>query len=278
MTENTTTDRWPSEAPHTPGENCPRLARIVIFPVKSLDGQSLDSARLIPPGALQHDRRWAITDAEGKFLNGKRTPLVHALRVKFAPAATSLELAVGDGPRRLFHWPLQRFDLEHWLEQHFGQPVHIREHEHGGQPDDTDLPGPTLISTATLAEVARWFELELDDARQRFRANLEIDGVPAFWEDRLVGTIPAGVRFSIGEAQFVGRNPCQRCVVPSRDPHTGEVTTGFQREFAGHRERTLPAWAPRERFNHFYRLAINTTVPETNWHSTLSVGDEVRIE
>ncbi|MBX9787475.1 MAG: MOSC N-terminal beta barrel domain-containing protein [Pirellulales bacterium] len=278
MVANLTTQHRPGQPTSEPADTRPRLARIIIYPLKSLDGQPVDKARLIAPGALEFDRRWAITDAAGRFLSGKRTPLVHALRLKFDPQAVAFELSAGDGPQHTFLWPRHRFDLEHWLAAHFGEPVHVREHERGGLPDDTDLPGPTLISTASLVEVASWFGLTLDDTRRRFRANLEIDGVPAFWEDRLVGEVGQGVRFTIGVVQLVGCNPCQRCIVPSRDQRTSEAIGGFQREFARRREATLPAWAPRGRFNHFYRLAVNTTVPETSWQATLSVGDEVRIE
>ena len=56
-------------------------------------------------------------------------------------------------------------------------------------PHDTDASGPTVISAATLAAVSAWFPgLTPQDTRLRFRTNLEISGVPAFWEDRLFGS------------------------------------------------------------------------------------------
>lgn len=48
------------------------------------------------------------------------------------------------------------------------------------------LSGPTLISTAMIREVASWFDgIDSRGLRLRLRANLEIEGVPAFWEERL---------------------------------------------------------------------------------------------
>ena len=94
--------------------------------------------------------------------------------------------------------------------------------------------------------------------RLRFRANLEVDGVEPFWEDRLFRTDSTPQPFRIGRVMFEGINPCQRCVVPSRDPSTGDVWPEFTRRFATLREQHLPEWAARERFNHFYRLTTNT--------------------
>ncbi|MEK6260706.1 MAG: MOSC domain-containing protein, partial [Planctomycetota bacterium] len=87
-----------------------------------------------------------------------------------------------------------------------------------------------------------------------------VEGVEPFWEDRLFradSTHPLQP-FRIGSVMFEGTNPCQRCVVPSRDPSTSEVWPEFARRFAELREQHLPLWATRERFNHFYRLTTNT--------------------
>jgi uncharacterized protein YcbX len=47
---------------------------------------------------------------------------------------------------------------------------------------------PSVISTATIETVASWFDgLTVEGTRRRLRANVEVSGVPAFWEDRFVG-------------------------------------------------------------------------------------------
>ena len=58
-----------------------------------------------------------------------------------------------------------------------------------------------------------------------------------------------------------GINPCQRCIVPTRDSRTGEPSPDFAQIFRARRAETLPPWANRARFNHFYRLAVNTRAP-----------------
>jgi uncharacterized protein len=77
----------------------------------------------------------------------------------------------------------------------------------------------------------------------------------------------------LGGVTFLGHNPCQRCVVPPRDPDTGEVIHGFQKSFAQLRQRHLPAWADVRRFNHYYRLAVNTSIPAAEAGKRLRIGD-----
>ena len=57
----------------------PRLARIAIYPLKSFDPLPVNEAVVLPNGALQHDRQFALVDPTGKFINAKRTPAVHGL-------------------------------------------------------------------------------------------------------------------------------------------------------------------------------------------------------
>ncbi len=160
-----------------------------------------------------------------------------------------------------------------------GIGVTLVEDAENGFPDDTDAPGPTVVSTATLQAVASWFDgLTLDQVRARFRANLEIDGVPAFWEDRLVGESDIEVPFAIGEVKLSGVNPCARCIVPTRSAETGESTIAFAPIFRKRREQTLPDFAPRNRFDHFYRLAVNTRRRSPLDIVSLRVGDAVMLE
>ena len=60
-----------------------QLGRITIFPIKSLPGIPVETARITGGGILENDRIYAIYDAEGKVVNGKRTPRVHELRCEF---------------------------------------------------------------------------------------------------------------------------------------------------------------------------------------------------
>ena len=257
----------------------PHLARITIYPVKSLDGHSLASARILPSGAIENDRRYALVDSDGQFLNGKRTPAIHAIRSSFDPETRVLTIRIegADGARRFgLDQDHDRASLGTYLSEVFGQEVTLVEDSESGFPDDTDAPGPTVLGTGTVNAVAGWFGLEPDEIRGRFRANLEVDDVEPFWEDRLFGAVGSFVRFRIGGVVFEGTNPCRRCVVPSRSPTTGDAIPGFQKEFAERRQESLPGWAEASRFEHFYRLAVNTRLAPDG-PGVIRVGDAVAI-
>lgn len=146
-----------------------------------------------------------------------------------------------------------------------------------GFPDDLKSSGPTVISSATLAEVASWFpDISVDEIRRRFRANIEIDDTPPFWEDQLFAEKGEILSFHVGKVQFEGTYPCQRCPVPTRDAFTGEAYPNFQKIFVEKRKETLPEWAKLSQFNHFYRLSVNTRIPESEAGKILKVGDVVK--
>ncbi|HLZ53687.1 MAG TPA: MOSC domain-containing protein, partial [Verrucomicrobiae bacterium] len=98
-------------------------------------------------------------------------------------------------------------------------------------------------------------------------------GGEPFCEDRLFGAPNELKPFIIGQVKFLGHNPCQRCVVPTRDPDTGQAIAEFQKKFMQLRQEQLPPWANAQRFNHFYRFAVNTSIPPTETGKPLRIGD-----
>jgi uncharacterized protein len=254
-----------------------RLSKIQIFPIKSLDGVSLDESRFTPGGILENDRVWAIFDDAGRVVNGKRTARVHDLRCEFDPHFKEVRLWHNNSDSARLQVPLDDSPrIAKWLGECFGFTVVLRHNAVKGFPDDLTAFGPTIISEASLREIQTWFpELTVEGLRRRFRANLELAGCEAFGEDRLFGAPDELKPFHFGSVKFLGHNPCQRCVVPTRDPESGQPLTDFQKKFMEHRKRTLPPWADVRRFNHFYRFAINTSVPPTEAGKILRVGDTV---
>jgi hypothetical protein len=261
--------------PQTP---VPTLNNIRLHPIKALDPVSVPEARISESGGLALDRAWALYSADGKWVHGKRTPLVHYIRASYSPDLRSVTLSVpGDRrkiPTRTFAFPQAHEDAAEWFSVFFEQQIIVR-HAPGGFPDDTIANGPTIISTASLQALTAWFVgLTVDDLRLRFRTTLEIGGVPAFWEDQLFGENERSVvRFTIGEVAFEGSNPCARCPVPPRDPQTGVILEGFQKRFTELRQASIPPWAPLSRFDHFYRLATNTRVAPSESGKLLRVSD-----
>jgi uncharacterized protein YcbX len=297
----------------------PTLDRITIYPVKSLDGIDVTEARVLSSGGLEHDRRWQLIDIDGRVLNAKRSPLFHAIRAEFDLDARLVTLAIDPlaiearaipGVERLASLAPDTFPLVPgadgpcgWLaealrasETH-SKGVLLLERADGGFPDDRETPGPTLVSTASLEEIARWFGFDLTEARRRFRANLELGGCDAFWEDTLASParenvpslfdLPADLptdpyadlppleprEFTIGEARFRATNVCRRCVVPSRNSRTGAVTTAFRDAFEARRGRGMRADVDSGGWGTLYRLGVNSTAPAQV--SVLSCGGAV---
>lgn len=258
----------------------PKLSRITIYPIKSLDGLSVDTATPLPLGALPYDRRWAIEDVDDKFVNAKRSAQIHRVRAVFDLQAETVKLGHAlDALTPALHLNEQRREIEAWLSDALDQAVHLVENVESGFPDDTDRPGPTIVSTGTLRQVCLWFPgMDLEEARRRFRANLEIDAEEPFWEDRLVvAEDQPARRFRIGQVEFEGLGICARCVVPSRHPGNGETISGFAKKFSQLRNESLPDWSPRPRFNHFYRLSVNTRMMPSEASSAISIGDTLEM-
>jgi uncharacterized protein YcbX len=253
----------------------PFIARIALYPVKAFDAVTVASATVLPSGALAGDRRWAFVDVKDRFVNGKLYPETHRLRTRIDPDAST---AVFDD----LHFRLagDTTALEDWVSERLATTVRLRENPAAGFPDDTDSPGPTLVATATLETVAGWFELTLEQARARFRANIEIGGVPAFWEDAFYGgtcRIGAAAADEATGVALIIVNPCARCAVPSRDPRTGEPIVGFQKRFAEQRRATLAPGTDATPFDHYYRLAVNTRLA-ASIGGTIRVGDAVHAD
>lgn len=254
--------------------------RIVLYPIKSLDGVDVQQVEVLPSGALKYDRGLAIVDQQGNFVNGKRQPAVHGIRSSFDLSAGTVQLTHAATQSRFEgHLTHDRDDMARWLSDQLGFEVRVVEDTSGGFPDDSEAPGPTMISTQSLARVASWFSgMETSEARRRFRANIELKVSEPFAEDALFGVKSEFRPIAIGKyITLGGTNPCQRCAVPTRDSETGEVTALFQKTFSERREAELPAFAERSRFNHFYRLAVNTLLLDRIDPGTIQVGDPVQV-
>jgi hypothetical protein len=280
-----------SRAYHTPMAHIERLR---LYPVKGLDGIDVDATRITTAGTLAGDREFAMCDPAAESIetgseiqtlayNGKQTTRIHDVRADFDPETATLTVEPkADGERRAFDLSTERGrdEASAWFGDFVGDAVDIRRREPPAFVDRPDA-GPSVISTATLEEVASWFEeMTVDGARRRLRANVEVGGVPAFWEDEFVGAdAPA---FVVGEGdgavRFEGAEPCSRCVVPSRDPETGDPLPEFRERFVERREATFPEWADREAFPHLYTVMLISRVPAASRERTISVGDAVTVQ
>jgi uncharacterized protein YcbX len=270
------------------------IDRLRLYPVKGLDGTEIESARISDAGTLVGDREFAMCDPDAGRIetgadmqtlayNGKQTDRIHDVRTAYDPETGALTVEPkGRDDRRQFDLSTAagRAAASEWFGDFIGDAVEFRRHEPPAFVDRPDA-GPSVVSTATLSEVASWFDdMTVEGARRRLRANVEVGGVPAFWEDRFAGDDAPGFVVDEGDdaVRFEGAEPCSRCVVPSRDPETGDPLPEFRERFVERRETTFPEWADREAFPHYYTVMLISRVPEGSRGRTIAVGDAISVE
>ncbi|MEG4323626.1 MULTISPECIES: MOSC N-terminal beta barrel domain-containing protein [unclassified Microcoleus] len=255
------------------------VASIHIYPVKSLDGIAVSQANILASGALAGDRSFAICDRKGELVNTKRNSGVPFLRLSFDIKKRIAGLKIQDTEQEIFfHVDRERPGIEYWLSNYFGYPVKLIENLLTGFPDDTAAPGPTIISTATIAEVASWFpRVCVNEMRHRLRANIEIGDVPAFWEDQLFGAADEVVRFKIGPVIFEGINPAQPCILSTRKSAAKEAYPYSKNVLIAKQNEIMPDLVKKGHLNHFSRLIVNTRVPLQAAGKIVHIGDEVQI-
>jgi uncharacterized protein YcbX len=257
----------------------PTISRITIYPIKSLDGISLQKAMITEGGCILHDREYAISDETGNFIIGKTNALVHELRssIDFETETVSFRRQKETSWNQ-FHLQKEKAAIESYLAHYFGIPILFNKNSTGRFLDIPDVSGVTILSTSSLQSVSTWYtDMNVDETRRRFRATIEIEGVPAFWEDHLFSKEGSGIEFKAGDVTMFGISPRARCVVPTRNPETGEATHAFAKTFVRQRALSQPEWSALNNYGHHYFLTVNCYIPETEIGKFIETGDRISI-
>jgi uncharacterized protein YcbX len=174
------------------------------YPVKSLLGERLEAIEVEARG-LQGDRRFAVTDRNGKIGSGKTSR-----RFRLLPGLFDLRARM-EGERALVTLPYGRELhvgdplLDRFLSARYGDDLRLAEESRVSHHDAAPLH---LLTTASLCWLqARLPASEVD--RRRFRPNilLDVDGCELV-EDGWVGH-----RFALGSAVVRIRERAERCVM-----------------------------------------------------------------
>ncbi len=257
----------------------PLLSKIIIYPIKSLDGIELTRASVSAGGCLLHDREYAMFDEDRNFINGKSNPLVHTLRSQFDINEETVSFKSNTEKKwNSFHLNDDIDKIQVYLSNHFGKKIFLLQDKTGRFLDIPDTGGVTILSTASLQKVSTWYpSMNLEECRKRFRASLEIEGVPEFWEDRLFSVPGSRIEFKIGDVKIFGESPRERCVVPTRNTETGEITHAFPKTFATNRASTLPESSKLDSHGHYYFLSVDCSIPSSEIGKELVIGTEVTL-
>ena len=217
------------------------LASIHVYPLKSCAPLARTSAQVQARG-LEHDRRWMVVDAKGKFLTGRQHPRLTLIRAEpegvalhlRAPDMPDLRLSPSaDGARRAVEiWRSRVAALvadataDAWISAFLDIPAHFVHMDDDCLRDanpDYSRPGD-IVSFADGYPLLLISQAALDDLNTRlaqfvsmlrFRPNLVIAGTAAHAEDDWK-------RVRVGEMEFDVVKPCIRCVFTTVDFTRGE--------------------------------------------------------
>ena len=208
-----------------------RLAWIAIAPVKSMALVFLDRAHLGAAG-IRGDRAFALIDATGRLVNGKRMGTLATVIVEHDPSSGTLTMrlpdgrvvdgrvVIGDALEALFFGEQRpaRAVVGPWdaaLSNWSGRDLRLVAMDRGEGPDRG--PSATLLTVASLADLAVAGGADEPLDRRRFRMTFGIDGVPAHAED---GWLGRDVRIGPAVVRIAGN--VGRCAVTTHDPDTGQ--------------------------------------------------------
>ena len=80
------------------------ISRINVYPIKSFPGVTVSSSHVMESGALKWDRRFALAEPSGEFVNLKRVPELHEIRADFQLDVPSVRIWTGHSvTARTFH-------------------------------------------------------------------------------------------------------------------------------------------------------------------------------
>jgi len=194
-----------------------RVTELHRWPVKSMAGQPVDALNIDERGAAG-DRAHALFDefkGAPRRLTVRQVPRMLLWHAGYDGADVTPqdvpfpELTAPDG--RTFGW--RDPELPQALEDDLGRPVALRRDLGLMQ----DLDHSLLVTTqATLDAVSVALDTEIDLRRFRTNVHVVLDAEPYAeeeWEGR---------ELTIGDAAFRLLHPCERCVIPTRDPDSAQ--------------------------------------------------------
>lgn len=218
------------------------LSQLLIYPIKSVRGVSLESVQ-VDAGGPRYDRRWMLVDAEGEFLTQRSLPRMALISV--ALATDQLQVAAPGMP--LLSVPLQTpgaaqlqvrvwrdtvqaalvcEEADGWFSEFLKtrarlvympettvRPVDPSYSQEGDRVGFADGFPFLLISEASLEDLNS--RLDEPVSMLRFRPNLVVRGADAYAEDGWREIVAGSLSLRVVK-------PCARCSIVTVNPETAE--------------------------------------------------------
>ena len=262
------------------------LSEIWIYPVKSLGGIRLTSAKVMEKG-LVYDRRWMLVDEEGAFMTQRVYPQMALFKVSITDDQLTItrKESANDTPTISFNVNLSpsgevihsqvwddgvevielSAEISRWFTNHLGmrcklvsfpeahsRPVDPRYSVNGEEVSLADAYPFLIIGQSSLDDLNA--RLRNPVPINRFRPNFVFTGGEPFEED-------TWREFTIGKNRFVGVKPCSRCVLTTVNQDTAEK--GIEPLL------TLSTYRKRENKIYFGQNAVALD------HGEVAVGDKI---
>jgi uncharacterized protein YcbX len=220
------------------------LSHIFIYPIKSLGGISLQSAKVEERG-LQYDRRWMLVDKNGMFLTQREHPQMALFQVSIKDdklevthkvrAMSKLQIPISNSENNSFVvniWDdvviakhLNK-DVDLWFSDALNLDCHLVSMDKDSDriTDKKYTPEPKQVSFADAYPFLIIGQESLNDLNRRlkeplpmnrFRPNFVFSGGEPFIEDTWKD-------FMIRDLKFRVVKPCSRCVVTTVNQATAE--------------------------------------------------------
>jgi len=213
-------------------------SQIWIYPIKSLGGIRLSSAKILPKG-IEFDRRWMLIDAENNFMTQRVYPEMALFKLSFVSGNFIVNYS-GDIIDLPFTYKPEHIQAQIWddqvdvyeVSQHHSKwfserlgitcrlvsfpdnnqrSIDTRYAFNNEQVSLADGYPLLVIGQASLDDLNRRMHEPLP--MNRFRPNIVFTGGEPYEED-------GWKNFRIGANRFAGVKPCSRCVLTTVDQDT----------------------------------------------------------
>jgi uncharacterized protein YcbX len=203
-------------------------------PVKGFTPEPLESVALTAGAYFPLDRMYAVEDgpcgfdpadpqhiSKQKFTVLAKIPAVAKVRTRFDDNTGLFEAAFEGRPSLQvdLHTPLGRTALEAWLTDVLGEdicgPLQVLPAVDRHRFTDHPKGFVSIVNLASIRDLETRIGRRVDP--RRFRANVYVEGWPAWAENGGAG------RIQLGQAQAEIYKPIVRCVATHVDPDTAEV-------------------------------------------------------
>lgn len=234
-----------------------QISGLFIYPIKSLAGISVKSAKVTPTG-FEHDRRWMLVDENFKFISQREVPimalikvailedgllvsyLTQNLKIPFIPTANkeNIRVSIWDDTCDA-QFVGSQFDT--WFSDCLGMKCHLvylpnstkrQVDEQYARPgiitSFSDAYPFLLIGQSSLDELNSRLEIPLP--MNRFRPNIVFEGGVPFEEDNLAHIKICGI-------DFYGVKLCARCNITTINQEDGSLGKEPLKTLANYRRK-----------------------------------------